>query len=118
MRALLIFGTASLAAVVLPIPAIAVDGQAFVALPPAPTLQDGFVIRRPDGDFRHRHRHRGRGDDGSVFIYDRDYQGDSLWKADSFNDWWHDRPERAYPHWMLSNQNCDRMWWGGGAWRC
>ena len=39
-------------------------------------------------------------------------------QPDSYNDWWHDRPDRSYPRWMRSNQNCDRMWWGGGAWRC
>lgn len=40
------------------------------------------------------------------------------WDSDSFNDWWNDRPDRAYPAWMHHNQNCDRMWWGGGVWRC
>jgi hypothetical protein len=40
------------------------------------------------------------------------------WEPDSFNDWWHDRPDRAYPRWVQNNQNCDRMWWGGGVWRC
>ena len=40
------------------------------------------------------------------------------WEPDSYNDWWHDRPDRAYPRWMLSNQNCERKWWSGGGWRC
>ena len=40
------------------------------------------------------------------------------WEPDSFNDWWHERPHRAYPRWIQSNQSCDRMWWGGGVWRC
>jgi hypothetical protein len=40
------------------------------------------------------------------------------WEADSFNDWWHDRPDRAFPRWMQANQDCARMWWGGGGWRC
>lgn len=40
------------------------------------------------------------------------------WEPDSFNDWWHDRPDRAYPRWMRNNQNCERMWWSGGGWRC
>ena len=50
-----------------------------------------------------------RRNDG-VFIYDRDYQGDSAWRSDSFNDWWHDNPQRAYPRWMVGNQNCERQW--------
>ncbi|HEX6218482.1 MAG TPA: hypothetical protein VFZ35_04330 [Sphingomicrobium sp.] len=38
-------------------------------------------------------------------------------EPDSYNDWWHERPWRSYPRWMASG-NCDRLWWGGGAWRC
>ena len=48
----------------------------------------------------------------------RDYQGDSLWRPDSFNDWWHERPARAYPAWMARNGKCERLWWSGGGWRC
>ena len=42
------------------------------------------------------------------------------WESDSFNDWWHDRPDRAYPRWVQQNQNCteDRMWWSGSGWHC
>jgi len=42
------------------------------------------------------------------------------WDSDSYNDWWHDRPDRAYPRWVQHNDGCDegRMWQGGGAWRC
>ena len=42
------------------------------------------------------------------------------WDSDSFNDWWHDRPDRAYPRWVQHNQNCtpDRMWWSGSGWHC
>ena len=40
------------------------------------------------------------------------------WEPDSYNDWWHDRPDRAYPRWMLSNQNCERKWWSGSGWKC
>ena len=40
------------------------------------------------------------------------------WAPDSYNDWWHDRPDRAYPRWMLSNQNCERKWWSGSGWKC
>ena len=42
------------------------------------------------------------------------------WRSDSYNDWWHDRPDRAYPRWVQHNQNCtvDRMWWSGSGWHC
>jgi hypothetical protein len=42
------------------------------------------------------------------------------WDPDSYNDWWHDRPDRAYPRWVQHNENCtpDRMWWSGSGWHC
>ncbi len=40
------------------------------------------------------------------------------WESDSYNDWWHDRPDRSYPRWVTNNQDCARQWWQGGAWRC
>ena len=65
-----------------------------------------------DGDRRRRRR----GD--TILIYDRDYQGDTAWRVNSYNDWWHERPERAYPRGMANNQDCQRLWWSGGGWRC
>ena len=74
---------------------------------------DGF------GDFRdgRRHHRRNRGGD-TVLIYDRDYQGDSAWRPNSFNDWWHERPERAFPRWMQNNQDCQKVWYAGSVLRC
>ena len=112
MRALLVLAAASFAAIALPTTAAA-EGSDRLEFVASPGIDRGFVNGRRDDRFR-----RHRGDTGAVYVYDRGYQGDSSWKSDSFNDWWHDRPERAYPRWMTSNQNCDRMWWGGGAWRC
>lgn len=40
------------------------------------------------------------------------------WEPDSYNDWWHDRPDRAYPAWMRHNQDCQRMWFAGDTLRC
>lgn len=40
------------------------------------------------------------------------------WQSDGFNDWWHDRPDRAYPAWMRNNQNCARQWYAGSTLRC
>ena len=106
-------GLAASAAIAIPAaPAQALD-------PPAAAGTSGVSVHRGggghDGDFRHRHRHRGL---GAVVLYDRDYQGDSAWRAESFNDWWHERPHRSLPRWMSINSNCERMWWSGGGWRC
>jgi hypothetical protein len=111
MRALLAF-VAALAVAVPASPAIAEhrDGSSFVGRP------DRASNFRFDRDRRH---HRGRGTD-SVYVYDRGYQGDSAWRSDSFNDWWHDNPDRAYPRWVQNNQGCppERMWWSGTTLRC
>jgi hypothetical protein len=37
---------------------------------------------------------------------------------DSYNDWWHDRPDRAYPAWMRHNRDCQRQWFSGDVLRC
>lgn len=110
MRALLLGVTAAL---LLPAPALAVDldHQVLVGTP-GPSVRNGVVVGG-DRNFR-----RSRATDGSVLIYDRDYHGDSAWKSDSFNDWWHDQPQRSYPRWMLSNQDCERQWYQGSVLRC
>lgn len=64
-------------------------------------------------DRDHRRGHLARG----YWGY-RDYQGDTLWRPDSFNDWWHERPRRSYPAWVARNLDCERLWWSGGDWRC
>jgi hypothetical protein len=53
--------------------------------------------------------------------YDLQSSYDDLdWAADAGNDWWNDRPDRAFPRWVQHNQNCtpDRMWWSGSGWHC
>jgi hypothetical protein len=42
---------------------------------------------------------------------------------DSYNDWWNDRPDRAFPRWVQEQRargTCDpdRMWWSGSGWHC
>jgi len=88
---------------------------AFVGIPPAVTVHRGTG----HGDFRRGfHRRDPRQTDGFVYWGDREYQGDTLWRSDSFNDWWHDRPDRSMPRWLANNENCQRLWWSGGNWRC
>ena len=73
---------------------------------------------RDFADFRRGDRRRDRAFRGDAFLPYRDYQGDTLWRSDSFNDWWHDRPDRAFPRWVANNPNCQRQYWAGGGWRC
>ena len=40
------------------------------------------------------------------------------WDPDSYNDWWHDRPDRAYPAWMRHNEGCPRQWYAADTLRC
>jgi len=63
-----------------------------------PQFQGGFHADRPRGDDNDRDHRRRNGD--SIFIYDRDYQGDTAWRANSYNDWWHERTARSYPRWI------------------
>ncbi len=79
----------------------------------------GFDHRRHDGDHR-RHRRDGLG----TVVFSDYYGGEwalynnRSWEQDSYNDWWHENPERAYPAWMRHNQHCDRMWWSGDTLIC
>ena len=120
MRLLL---AAALAAVIA-VPAAARDpaGTGFANAADAPAVRvhrDGDVgrdFRRDDRDDRRRDRRRG---DGALIIYSHSGGvSDRAWAPDSFNDWWHDRPARAYPAWMARNRNCEREYWSGGGWRC
>ena len=69
-------------------------------------------------------RHGGRGGYYDTYV-DGDWAmaNNRSWESDSFNDWWHDRPDRAYPRWVQEQQRSDtcdesRMWWSGSGWRC
>ena len=66
--------------------------------------------------------HRRRGDTvvlgGFGYSPDWAYYNNRSFAPDSFNDWWHDRPDRSLPRWVGQNVGCERMWQSGGAWRC
>lgn len=116
----------------------AATAATFVAVVPAQAqafTDQGFaarmgVVSRPigpsgpfvSGDFgRHhgdRHHRRGRNDVIATGWGWYDPDVNRSWDSDSFNDWWHDRPDRAYPRWVWHNDNCERMFWVGGGWRC
>ena len=69
-----------------------------------------------------------RGSHGNAVAAFGDYElrssyDDRDWAPESANDWWHDRPDRAFPRWVLEQQargTCDpeRMWWSGSGWHC
>lgn len=113
MRALLFLAAATVAAVAIPATPAAADPpqRSFTGIPPA-SAHSGFG----HGVRFDRRRHRGL--DGAILYYDREYQGDTAWRSDSFNDWWHDRPNRAYPAWVQRNQGCERQWWQGSVLTC
>src|SRR5690242_18241341 len=76
-----------------------------------------------DGDGRGDRHHVSHGDgwayaDGTWALYNN-----RSWEPNSYNDWWHDRPDRAYPRWVQEQHmrgTCtpDRMWWSGSGWHC
>ena len=82
-------------------------------------------------DVRDRHgrddRRRG-GSSCNVFVpgwYGGEWSlyNNRSFEPDSFNGWWHDRPDRAYPRWVQEARQTgrcdpDRMWWSGSGWHC
>lgn len=80
--------------------------------------RDGHRDMRRDGSF-------GCGFDGGFAYADGGWAlaNNRSWEPDSYNDWWHDRPDRAFPRWVREQHRrgtCDpdRMWWSGAGWRC
>jgi hypothetical protein len=57
---------------------------------------------------------------GGGYYDSGDFDANRSFSEDHWNDWWHDRPDRAFPRWVWHNQNCseDRMWSSGSGWRC
>ena len=47
-----------------------------------------------------------------------DFDGNRSFDADKWNDWWHNRPDRAYPRWMTRNSDCARRWYSGDVLTC
>lgn len=113
-----LFAAAAIVPALSATPAIAIDrpGMANAIAGAGVTVHRG----RPGlfiGDVRHDRFDRRRGFDGAVYLGDREYQGDTAWRSEGFNDWWHSRPDRNEPRWLRSN-NCERQYWTGGGWRC
>ena len=78
-----------------------------------------------DGGFTGRPapRHKGRSSHAGFaygYVGYSDVGTNDAFDPSQYNDWWHDRPDRAYPRWVWHNRDCtpDRMWWSGAGWRC
>jgi hypothetical protein len=89
--------------------------------PGVPSFNRCGSVRHHDADRRDR---RGRGVFGCGDSFTSYYGGEwalynnRSWEPDSYNDWWHDNPERAYPRWMTRNQDCARRWYSGDVLTC
>jgi hypothetical protein len=130
----LLITAASLAALIAPAQASALGNNAVSSV--APQAGSGSSWRGGGHHFsnlgcdsgRDRDRRdrdgRGRGGSGCAVFGDSwgyyDPEVNRSWDSDSYNDWWHDRPDRAFPRWVQHNEGCepDRMWWSGGGWHC
>lgn len=77
----------------------------------------GFGGGGDGGHGRHIHVSDG-GFGGWGYYYDGDYDANRSFAEDKWNDWWHDRPDRAYPAWMRRNQDCARPWYSGSELTC
>lgn len=116
MRVALLTAAGLIATAAISAPGAAQSGAA-AGFTGATAAQSGqFTSFRGDRGRHDRRRHRGF--EGAFYYGDREYQGDTAWRAEGFNDWWHERPNRSYPVWMTRNQNCERQWWSGNVLRC
>lgn len=72
------------------------------------------------GGHSDRLRHHRFNDSLATVWYEGDwaYANNRSWESDSYNDWWHEEPWRAYPHWMMNNQGCARQWYAADTLRC
>lgn len=134
MRARLFPIAAASAALLSPaVPAAAADTDNPFASIAARPSHGGFGVqvhrggRHDGGHDRWRGHHRR--DRGEALILGPWYGGEWAyynnrgWAPDSFNDWWHDRPDRAFPRWVQEQGRSgycppDRVWWSGTGWRC
>jgi hypothetical protein len=125
MRVLL--GLAAIAAIVPPAPAQAQSSSSSSFAEPSNggwTATWSHHHHSGDGRF-HGHVHQGLppGYANSAYGYAAytdysDFDGNRGFDPDKWNDWWHDRPDRAFPRWMSRNQDCARRWYSGDVLTC
>jgi len=124
MRVLL--GIAAFAATVPTAPAQAISSSSVAVRPTEGWVMTSSQHHRRDGDGRfHGRVHHGLplgyGYSGYGYAGYNDYSdfdGNRSFDPDKWNDWWHERPDRAYPRWMSRNQDCSRRWYSGDVLTC
>jgi hypothetical protein len=128
--------TAAIAVMAITTPATAgTPEEPFVGIPNAkgavgtlgfdPTVGGGgFHVGIGHPGFGDNRFDRGRGHGGSsdlgIWVNGGQWAqyNNRTFESDSYNDWWHDRPDRAYPAWMRNNRDCARQWYAGSTLRC
>ena len=121
----MLLGLAAIAAIGLAAPAAAgTPEEPFVGIPDAKgTLGtfagNGGVQVGGFVDQRSGRRSSGNGS-GGIWVNGGEWAryNNQTFQSDGFNDWWHDRPDRAYPAWMRNNQDCAKQWYAGSTLRC
>jgi len=93
----------------------------YVGAPTSPDL--GSCNAHRDGHFARDGGFHCNGDGWAYVDSQWALYNNRSWESDSYNDWWHDRPDRAYPRWVSEQRmrgTCepDRMWWSGSGWHC
>jgi hypothetical protein len=126
-RALL--GLAALSAVIcFPASAQSFGGSAFSGMEGGNSFHGGLIGNPPGGvvgnnrgDFRNGRRNGNMaaayGYAGGYYDYG-DYDANRSFDPEKWNDWWHDRPDRAFPRWMSRNQDCARKWYSADVLTC
>jgi hypothetical protein len=119
MRLILLGFAASIAACLATTPAAAGGSNGFGggngALP-----DRSFPINFGGSGFDGHHDGHHGDNNGGIWVNGGEWAryNNQSWSSDGFNDWWHDRPDRAYPAWMRNNQDCQRQWYAGSTLRC
>jgi hypothetical protein len=119
MHRLLLAAAASAVALMISIPAAAQNfagsssnhgGYGLIGVP-ANSNAGGVRIHRGHGNGFAGYYSSGYNDYG-------DYDANRSFDPEKWNDWWHDRPDRAFPRWMSRNQDCARRWYSGDVLTC
>jgi len=128
MHRLLLAAAASAAALIVTSPAAGQSlATAGFSSSYASTRVHAGIMRGPPSNFGGVRVHRGHGRrdgfDGAFYYgsgdYDYgDFDANRSFDPDRWNDWWHERPERAFPRWMSRNQDCARRWYCADVLTC
>ena len=115
MRTLLSFAAASIV--------VAVSAPAQHISPMPQVHHDFHSASRPKDPNQSRSPGQGHANFAAGYGYAdyagySDFDGNRSFDPDRWNDWWHERPERAFPRWLSRNQDCARPWYRGDVLTC